>query len=335
MASKIRESLLVSLSAHQDEYLSGEQLAKEAGCSRTAIWKHIEELRKEGITIDSKRKKGYKLMQLSQQDNITETDILLGLQTTSLGRSIHHYDAVESTQKIAHKLAQEHAPEGTLVIAEEQTAGRGRMARSWHSPKGSGIWMSLLLRPELPPQKAPQFTLLTAVALVQAIEDICDVQVEIKWPNDLLINNRKVTGILTELQADSEQIHSLIIGIGMNVNQKQEDFPKELVDIATSLAIEKGSEVSRAAIVQRTMYHLEKYYHLYMEKGFAPIKLLWESYAISIGRHITARTFNGSISGIASGITEEGVLLLEDDQGAVHSIYSADIEINPKNREKE
>ncbi|MDG5470623.1 biotin--[acetyl-CoA-carboxylase] ligase [Jeotgalibacillus sp. ET6] len=332
MASKIRESLLASLSAHQDEYLSGERLAKEAGCSRTAIWKHIEELRKDGITIDSKRKKGYKLIQSNQQDTVTETDILLGLQTKRLGRSIYYYESVDSTQKIAHKLAQEQAPEGTLVIAEEQTSGRGRMSRSWHSPKGTGIWMSLLLRPVLPPQKAPQFTLLTAVAVVQAIEDVCDVNVEIKWPNDLLVNNRKITGILTELQADSEQIHSLIIGIGMNINQQQEDFPKELHELATSLAMETGSEVSRSAIVQRIMHHLEKYYLLYMDKGFAPIKLLWESYAISIGRHITARTINGVLTGIACGITEEGILLLEDDQGVTHSIYSADIEINAKNR---
>ncbi|MGD7045413.1 biotin--[acetyl-CoA-carboxylase] ligase [Jeotgalibacillus proteolyticus] len=332
MASKIREALLASLSAHQDVYLSGERLAKEAGCSRTAIWKHIEELRKEGITIDSKRKKGYKLIESNQQDTVTETDILLGLQTKRLGRSIHYYESVDSTQKIAHKLAQEQAPEGTLVIAEEQTSGRGRMSRSWHSPKGTGIWMSLLVRPLLPPQKAPQFTLLTAVAVVQAIEDVCDVSVEIKWPNDLLVNDRKITGILTELQADSEQIHSLIIGIGMNINQQQEDFPKELHELATSLAIETGSKVSRSAIVQRIMYHFEKYYLLYMDKGFAPIKLLWESYAISIGRHITARTLNGELSGIACGITEEGILLLEDDQGVTHSIYSADIEINAKNR---
>lgn len=333
MASKIRKSLLVSLSSHQDAYLSGQQLADEAGCSRTAIWKHIEELRNEGFTIESRRKKGYRLV--GRSDQLTENDILLGLETKTFGRNVVYFDSVDSTQKIAHQLAQDQAPEGTLVIAEEQKTGRGRMARNWYSPSGTGIWMSVLLRPTLPPQKAPQFTLITAVAVVQAIHDVCDIQVEIKWPNDILVNNRKITGILTELQADSEQIHSLIIGIGMNVNQQTDDFPEELLDIATSLSIAKGEIISRAKVVQRVMFHLERYYKIYMEKGFAPIKLLWESYALSIGKHITARTMNGTLTGIALGITDEGVLLLEDENGTIHQIYSADIEWSSKNLEKE
>lgn len=332
MVSKIRQSLLASLSAHQDKYVSGQQLAEESGCSRTAIWKHIEELRGDGFSIESKRKKGYRL--IGRSDLLTENDILLGLETKKLGRNVIYFDSVDSTQKVAHKLAQEQAPEGTLVIAEEQVTGRGRMARPWHSPKGTGIWMSLLLKPALPPQKAPQFTLIAAVAVVQAIHDVSGIQVEIKWPNDLLLHGRKLTGILTELQADSEQIHSLIIGIGMNINQQKEDFPDDLSSIATSLSIEKGELISRAAIVQRVMYHLERYYDIYMKKGFAPIKLLWESYAISIGKNITARTLNGTLTGVASGITDEGVLLLEDSEGTIHPIYSADIELNLNDREK-
>ncbi|PPA71242.1 biotin--[acetyl-CoA-carboxylase] ligase [Jeotgalibacillus proteolyticus] len=332
MASKIRESLLSSLSAHQETYVSGQQLAEETGCSRTAIWKHIEELRNEGFTIESKKKRGYRL--LKTNDQLTENNLLLGMETKALGRTIVVMDSVDSTQKIAHTLAQDKAPEGTLVIAEEQRAGRGRMARVWHSPKGTGIWMSLLLRPSLPPQKAPQFTLITAVAVVQAIWDVCQLDVEIKWPNDLLLNNKKITGILTELQADSEQIHSLIIGIGMNVNQEKKDFPEELLSIATSLSIEKGEKISRSELVQRVMYHLERYYQIYLEKGFTPIKLLWESYAVSIGKYITARTLNGELTGVALGITDDGVLLLEDEKGTVHSIYSADIEISAKNRGK-
>ncbi len=324
MASKIRESILEALSSSDNSYFSGQELADQAGCSRTAIWKHIEDLRSSGFMIESRRKKGYRL--LGKTDELNENNLLVGLKTEALGRPVHFLESVESTQKIAHRLAQENAPEGTLVIAEEQVSGRGRMARSWHSPKGTGIWMSLLLRPSLPPQKAPQFTLIAAVAIVEAIKDKCDLDVDIKWPNDLLINGKKVTGILTELQADSEQIHSLIIGMGINVNQSAEDFSDDIREIATSLHIESEKTFSRAGIVQEILSNLEKYYAVYIKEGFEPIKEIWEKYAVTIGKQITARTLNKEIKGFASGITNEGVLKLIDETGETHLIYSADIE---------
>ncbi|MBM7577412.1 biotin--[acetyl-CoA-carboxylase] ligase [Jeotgalibacillus terrae] len=324
MASKIRESILHALSSEEDSYFSGQELADKAGCSRTAIWKHIEDLRSSGFLIESKRKKGYRL--IGKADELNESNLLVGLKTSVLGRKIHYYESVESTQKIAHALAQEEAPEGTLVIAEEQISGRGRMARSWYSPKGTGIWMSLLLRPALPPQKAPQFTLIMAVAVVEAIQKVCDLQVDIKWPNDLLIKGKKITGILTELQADSEQIHSLIIGTGINVNQSESDFSEEIRHIATSLKIESGQTFSRAEIVQEILKNLERYYDVYIKEGFEPVKEIWEQYAVTIGKHITARTINKEISGYAAGITNEGVLKLIDETGKTHLIYSADIE---------
>jgi BirA family transcriptional regulator, biotin operon repressor / biotin---[acetyl-CoA-carboxylase] ligase len=188
--------------------------------------------------------------------------------------------------------------------------------------------MSIILKPQLPPQKAPQFTLIAAVAVVQAIEEVAGLSPEIKWPNDILLQGRKVTGILTELQAEADKINSIIIGIGMNVNQEAEDFPEELQTIATSLAIEKTEKISRAKLIQKVMEKLEMYYDLYMDNGFTPIKLLWESYAVSIGRQITARTITGSIHGKALGINEDGVLRIEDADGRIHEVYSADIELN-------
>jgi BirA family biotin operon repressor/biotin-[acetyl-CoA-carboxylase] ligase len=201
------------------------------------------------------------------------------------------------------------------------------MDRKWHSPKYTGIWMSLILRPQIPLTKAPQLTLLTAVAVVQAIEEMTGLIPEIKWPNDILINGKKVTGILTELHAEADRIHSTIIGIGMNVNQKQEDFPNELQTIATSLFIEKGEVITRANLIKHIFANIEKLYCLYLDEGFFPIKLLWESYAISIGKQIRARTLTTTIEGKALGITDEGVLQLEDQYGKIHSIYSADIEL--------
>ncbi|MCA1063160.1 biotin--[acetyl-CoA-carboxylase] ligase [Rossellomorea sp. AcN35-11] len=326
MQSTIKKKLLHALSESDQEFLSGQALADIAGCSRTAIWKHIEELRKEGFVLEAVRKKGYRI--IATPDSVTESKIRLGLQTKTLGRVIRYEESVESTQRIAHVLAGEGAPEGTLVIADEQTAGRGRLMREWHSSKGTGIWMSLILKPLLPPQKAPQFTLITAVAVVQAIEETTDLHPEIKWPNDILIDGKKVTGILTELQAESDKINSIIIGIGMNVNHTKEHFPDELQSIATSLSIEQGNLLSRSDIVQKVLERIESLYSIYMNEGFTPIKLLWESYAISIGKNIRARTINGTIEGRALGITEEGVLKIEDSTGMVHQIYSADIEVN-------
>lgn len=326
LQSVIRKRLIEAFTNAGQEYLSGQYLAETAGCSRTAIWKHIEELRKEGFVFEAVKKKGYKIVQAPE--NITADKISFGLKTEFMGRSIHYEEKVDSTQKIAHRLATDGAVEGTVVVAEEQTLGRGRLDRRWHSPKYTGIWMSIILKPNLPMHKAPQLTLVTAVAVVQAIEDITGLQPQIKWPNDILINGKKVTGILTELQADADRINAIIIGIGINVNQKLEDFPDELLEIATSLSVESGQVISRAGLMQAVFARLEKLYLTYLKDGFYPIKLLWESYALSIGKNIIARTVTGDIAGKALGITDDGVLKIKLEAGEIRHVYSADIIIN-------
>ncbi|MDQ1145278.1 BirA family biotin operon repressor/biotin-[acetyl-CoA-carboxylase] ligase [Bacillus sp. SORGH_AS 510] len=323
--SEIRKELLDAFTNAGEDFLSGQQLAELIGCSRTAVWKHIEELRKEGFELEAVRKKGYRIIKTPEK--ITADEIRLGLTTEFIGRNIHYEESVESTQKIAHRLAADDLPEGTVIIAEEQKAGKGRMNRKWHSPKYTGVWMSLILRPNIPLTKAPQLTLLTAVAVVQAIEEMTGLNPEIKWPNDILLNGKKITGILTELQAEADRIHSIIIGIGINVNQKMEDFPEDLRETASSLFIQEGEIVSRAGLIRSFFKHFEKLYLLYLDQGFFPIKVLWESYAVSIGRILRARTLTTTIEGRALGITDEGVLKLEDETGIVHHIYSADIEL--------
>lgn len=325
MTPSIKQQLIAALSNADGQFLSGQALADMIGCSRTAIWKHIEELRKSGFVLEAVRKKGYRIIDLP--DQITENEILFGLKTDRFGRQIFHFETIDSTQVKAHQLAEEGAAEGTVVIAEEQTSGRGRMSRPWHSLKKKGIWMSFIVRPKLPLQKAPQFTLIAAIAVVKAIEETTGLEPEIKWPNDILLNGKKITGILTELQGEADHIHYLVIGIGMNVNHVKSDFSEELKGIATSLAIEKGESIARDVLVQNVLKNFEKYYQLYMDKGFSPLKILWESYATSIGKMITARTISGEINGKAIGITEEGVLQIEGEDGQIHQIYSADIEI--------
>lgn len=325
MKSPAKSELLKRLFAAQGEPVSGQDIADEFGLSRTAIWKYIKELEEQGYEIGSQRKKGYYLIEapdLVNQGNITEY-----LTTERYGRTIKYFDTVPTTQTIAHEEAQNGADDGTLIIAEEQTAGKGRLARPWTSQANRGIWMSLIIRPDLAPQHAPQLTLVAAVAIVRAIEEVAEIQPIIKWPNDILINGKKVTGILTELQADPDRVKAVILGMGINANQKQTDFPEELQTIATSLRMEKGEKIDRAQLVASILRYLEQYTDLYVEKGFAPIKILWESYAAITGKRITATMVRETVEGIALGISHDGMLELQLDDGTVRGIYSADIEI--------
>ncbi|KQC47026.1 MULTISPECIES: biotin--[acetyl-CoA-carboxylase] ligase [Geobacillus] len=323
--SDTRKKLLELFAEANGEFLSGQKISERLGCSRAAVWKHIEELRKEGFELEAVRRLGYRIV--STPDKVTANEIQLGLKTETLGHTIHFFEEVDSTQRIAAKLAYEGAPEGTLVVAEEQKAGRGRLDRKWFSPKGTGIWMSLILRPPIPPQRAPQLTLLVAVAISQAIQEVTGLVPNIKWPNDILLHGKKGVGILTELQADPDRVHSVIVGIGINVNQTAEQFPEDIRAIATSLAIEKGERIKRAPLIQEILLRIERLYKQYLAHGFRSIKLLWEGYAVSIGKPVTARTLGGTIRGIARGITEDGLLILEDEEQNTHYIHSADIQL--------
>ena len=321
----MKEALLHMLTENEGQFVSGQEISNKLNCSRTAIWKHISELRNNGYSIEAVQKRGYRL--ITSPDLVTAEEVSLYTGKGSFGKKIVYQPSVKSTQEIAYSLARDGAPEGSIVLADEQTGGRGRLGRAWQSPAGTGIWMSLILRPEIPLQKAPQLTLLIAVAASKAIEKVTGLEAAIKWPNDLLINGKKTAGILTELQAEADSIHSVIVGIGMNVNQESKHFSEEIAQIATSLAIEGGKTYKRAEVIGYLLQEIDSLYHQYLQNGFGVIKLLWEARAFSLGKRITARSVTGSITGYAKGITDEGVLLLEDDTGRVHSIYSADIEI--------
>ncbi|WLR53069.1 biotin--[acetyl-CoA-carboxylase] ligase [Bacillus tianshenii] len=327
MSSPMRKKLLEVFSEYEGEFISGQKMSELLGCSRTAVWKHIEELRKDGYELEAVQRKGYRI--IATPDKITENEIRLGLKTEKLGQNIHYEESVDSTQKIAHELANSEASEGTIVVSDEQTLGRGRLDREWYSPKGTGIWTSIILRPNIPMQQAPQLTLLTAVSVVRGIKRATGIDCEIKWPNDILINGKKIVGILTEMQADADRVRSIIIGVGMNINHQLDHFPEELQSIATSLAIEKGEPINRAKVLQAVLKEMEELYVDYLNEGFDVVKVLWEAHAVTIGKRIRARLMNGVIEGMAKGITDDGVLLLEGNDGKLHHIYSADIEFPP------
>jgi BirA family biotin operon repressor/biotin-[acetyl-CoA-carboxylase] ligase len=325
MQTGLRTKLLKAFSTADGEFLSGQKISETIGCSRTAVWKHIEELRKEGYELEAVRRLGYRIKK--KPDKISSNEIHLGLKTKMMGRAIHFEETVTSTQKIAQSLANDGVQEGTIVVADQQTNGRGRMSRAWYSPSGTGIWMSMIIRPNIPVNTTPQLTLLTAVAIVQAIEELTPLKPDIKWPNDIMINGKKVVGILTELQAEADQVHSVIIGTGINVNQKTDDFPEDLQNIATSLLIETETSWERAQLIQTILLRFESLYSLFLSKGFKPIKILWESYAISLNKVLIARTLKGTVEGKAIGIDDDGALLIETSDKKIEKIYSADIEL--------
>lgn len=322
-----KKQILKMLYGQHDRFLSGQKICETLGCSRTAVWKHIKELENEGFVIEAAQKKGYRL--LSSPKGLNEARLSIGLETERLGRRLYFYESIGSTQKEALRLADEGAEDGTVVITNEQVSGRGRLGHSWHSAKGDNIAMSLILRPDLPIQKTPQLTLLTAVAVAKTIEELTGLSCGIKWPNDILYHGKKCVGILTELQAEATYVKSVIIGIGINVNTDPSAFPNDIDSRATSLKAITGKEYDLVRFVQLLLKTFEKIYRLYLKEGFSVVKLMWESRAVSLGKRIRVRRAGGRmLEGYARGIDDEGVLLLEDSSGQVHRIYSADIELS-------
>lgn len=319
----IKQVILKAFHDHPGRFISGEELSQTCGCSRTAVWKHIEELRKDGYEVEAVRKSGYRL--LGAPDRLSAAEITAGLDTDRMGQHVIAHDEVVSTQPLAHDAAARGAKEGTLVLAELQTGGKGRLGRPWHSPKGTGIWMSLIIRPAIPLPKTPQMTLLTAVSVARAIREETGLPVKIKWPNDIFIGDKKVCGILTELNAESDRVNYLVIGIGLNGNSVAEDFPEELARIATSLRIESGEPIKRARFIQQFCRIFEEEYDHYLAHGFARAKAEWEKHSYTIGRWVNVQTISQRLEGRAVGLDEEGVLMVEDQDGAIHKVYSADV----------
>ncbi|SMO43233.1 biotin--[acetyl-CoA-carboxylase] ligase [Melghirimyces algeriensis] len=321
--SKIREHLLSLLLEHESEFLSGEEISERLHCSRTAIWKHIEELRKEGYQIEARPKKGYQL--LYRPDRVSPEELKFHLKTQRFGQWIRYRESLPSTQVLAHEWAKEGAKEGSLVVTEEQTQGRGRMGRFWHSPPGTGIWMSLILRPEITLAQASQLTLVGSVALTRSLRRETGLDIRIKWPNDLLIEGKKISGILTETRGEQDGVQYVILGMGINANQTESDWPEELREIATSLAIEGKKQYRRRVLIPAILKEMEDLYDAFLDNGFEPIRILWEEYAAILGKQVRTTTHRGVIEGVAMGLDSTGALLIRQGE-KVTPVFSSDIE---------
>jgi len=321
----LKESILRLLKEHRPEYVSGEDICRSLEVTRTAVWKHIQALREDGYEIEARPRAGYLLVCVP--DRLYAEEIRDGLGTEFIGRHVYYCSSVSSTNDVAIELAQKGVPDGSLVVAEEQTGGRGRLSREWYSPRYKGIWFSLVLYPSVTPAEAPRVTMVTAVALALAVRKVTGVPVGIKWPNDLLVKGKKFCGILTELGAELDKINYLVMGAGINVNQDPADFPQELRDIATSLKIEAGAEIARVGLLQSLLAEFEYWYRLWLEQGFGNVLKKWKELSVSLNCPVRIHTLNKTWDGWAEDVDEEGALLLRLPDGKLQRLLAGDVSL--------
>lgn len=317
----IDDKILEFFKKQSDGYVSGEELSRVFGISRTAIWKHIEKLRGQGYDIIASPHMGYRIV--SAPDCLSETEVKWQLGTGVVGKSVHSYKEVVSTNDIAYNLAVKGEKDGTVVIAEYQTGGRGRLGRKWVSPRGKGAYFSVILRPDILPKEISLITLLSSLAVAKSVRALTGLPAFIKWPNDVLINRKKVCGILTELNAETDRVNFVIVGIGININTKKELLPEG----ASSLFEEKHESISRLEVVRAVLKSLDKYYDIF-QKGKVP-EIIKEYKGLSsiLDRSVQIHYNNQLIKGQAVDVDEEGALILRMDSGFCERVLAGDVEL--------
>lgn len=315
LLKKIRES---------NDYISGQLLCSEFGVSRTAIWKVIHQLEEEGYRIEAVRNKGYRL--LESPDVISREEISCFLDTAWAGREIHYFPEIDSTNIRARQLGESGACHGTLVTAECQKGGKGRRGRGWVSPTAGNIYMTLLLRPDIRPDKAPMLTLVMAYAVAAGISEETGVAVQIKWPNDILVNGKKVCGILTEMSTEIDYINYVVIGVGVNSNMSS--FPDELSEKATSLCLETGKVVHRAQLIAAVLKHFEAAYEPFIEhKDLRGIQEEYNQLLVNRGRNVKILLPEREYQAYALGIDHTGKLLVKKETGETEAIFAGEVSV--------
>jgi BirA family biotin operon repressor/biotin-[acetyl-CoA-carboxylase] ligase len=306
------DSLLALLADNAMIVISGAKIAREIGVSRNTVWRWIEKMRALGVRVKGHPRTGY---QIEKVPDILAPKILRRrLHPGGLGKRIHHFFKIDSTNSVAMALGERGEPHGTVVIAEEQTAGRGRAGHTWHSEKTNGIYMTVLLRPQISPQQAPLITLVAGLAVREAIIEQTGLTPDLRWPNDLLFGRKKFCGILTEMNAEQDQIHFVAVGIGINVNH--ENIPSDLSKIATSLRIESGRVQSRVELVARLLRHLDSYYNRFLEEGpEAIVARFSEVSSYAKGKRVRIESASETYTGTTAGLEPGGLLRVKREDG--------------------
>ena len=303
MKSEILEAL-----RETDGYVSGQDLCNKFGVSRTAVWKAIKQLKEAGYEIEAVPNKGYHIV--SAPDLMNKVELESIRNTTWAGQEIYYYDVTDSTNIRAKELAEEGHPSGTLVVADCQESGRGRRGRSWDSPSGTGIFMTLLLKPEMNPNHASMLTLVAAMAVARAISKCADTEALIKWPNDIVIGGKKICGILTEMSAQFDFINHIVIGIGINVHN--EHFPEEIAETAGSILLQTGKRIRRAELIEQILEQFEHYYAIFMEtEDLSGLVKEYNSILVNMNKSVRVLDPKEPFEGKAMGITKKGELIVD------------------------
>ncbi len=321
----LKEEILNLLRESFGSFVSGQEISEKLGVSRTAIWKYINHLKEDGYEIESISKKGYRL--LVAANILTEEEIHPLLNTKEIGKKILHFDTIDSTNSKAKELANNGEEHGTIVVSEEQTLGRGRMGRSFVSPKGKGIWMSIILRPDIDPLRISLITQIAAAAVNTALTQF-GVDSKIKWPNDIILKGKKVCGILTEMSGELTKINYVVLGIGLNANIDCDDFTEEIKEIATSLKIQFERDFDRKALMASVINNFEALYDEFEKKDDISntIKICKDK-SILIGKNIKVIQRNMETKAKVLDINEEGLLVVEYEDGTIKSLISGEISI--------
>lgn len=306
------KSEILSALREAEDYVSGQYLCENLGVSRTAVWKGIQKLRQEGYKIEAASSKGYRLV--GTEDVLNADELKSRRKTGWIGREIHYFEVADSTNLRAKQLVEEGSGHGTLVVADRQDAGRGRRGKSWTSPAGTSVYMSLLLKPEIKPQCASMLTLIAGLSVTRAIKECAGISPQIKWPNDIVINGKKVCGILAELSTEIEQIHYVVVGIGINVRNRE--FPEEIAPIATSLVLEGREEIRRAELIEAVCVYFEQYYDIFCKTyDLSALCQEYNKYLVNRGRQVRVLDPQKPFEGKALGITDKGELVVETEEG--------------------
>ena len=305
------------------DYVSGQEICEKLGVSRTAVWKVIRQLQEEGYQVDAARSRGYRI--IDGPDVMTAEEVESLLDTEWAGKPVVYYPETDSTNIRIRHLGDEGAPHGTLAVADRQTAGRGRRGRTWESPGGSCIYMSILLRPDLAPEKAPMLTLVMACGVAEGIMDCADVKVQIKWPNDIIVSGKKLAGILTEMSTQVDYINHVTVGVGINVNVQ--NFPEE-IQTATSLLSETGTQTKRAPVIAAVMKHFEENYKIFMQtEDMSGLMKKYSSLLANHGREVLILEKDAEYKAYAEGINQKGELVVRREDGTVENICAGEVSV--------
>lgn len=319
------KSQILALLRERKGYVSGQELCERFGVSRTAVWKAVGQLKKEGYRIEAVQKRGY-LLQEEEDAVFGQHELESRMTTRWAGHPVTFYDSVSSTNLQAKVDAENGYGQGALVVADMQTAGRGRRGRAWSSPAGTNVYFTLILKPEYKPDLASMVTLVMALAVAEGIRSTCGVDAGIKWPNDIVVDGRKVCGMLTEMSVERDYIHHVVVGVGINVGLQE--FSPEIAATAVSLEQVCGKKVSRAELVVNVMKAFEDYYDSFeKECSFAGLMEQYNRLLVNCGREVRVLDPKGEYQGVSKGINETGELLVELADGAVRTVYAGEVSV--------